>query len=242
MKDYFTDSGKTEPIGGFGNYGKTEPTGGFPGFGDNYGGTETEPNGQFGDVKTMPNGFNGFNDQKPTDFGGWGGAGMQPEDIPTQPIGSGSPRYGGDTTKPQNEPDGFPFEDIGPTQVVGPDEGSFFGYMPVVGWLVCIEGNDRGRDFRLHAGYNTIGRNPGNDVCITGDNAIARERHAMIAYDQEESLFFFAPGNGVNLVRLNGKVLMTPSEIKANDVLSIGRSKLMFIPLCTEAFNWGKQS
>ena len=236
MKDFFNDSGKTEPIGGFGNYGKTEPINGFPGFGENYGGTETEPNGQFGEVKTVTG---GFDDQKPTDFGGWAG-GVQPDDIPTQP--NGASRFGSDTTKPQNAADGFPFDDIGPTQVVGPDEGRFFGFMPVVGWLVCIEGNDRGRDFRLHTGYNTIGKNPGNDVCISGDNYVSRERHAMIAYDQEENLFFLAPGTSVNLVRLNGKVLMTPSEIKANDILTIGRSKLMFVPLCTESFNWRKQS
>jgi pSer/pThr/pTyr-binding forkhead associated (FHA) protein len=112
--------------------------------------------------------------------------------------------------------------------------------MPVVGWLVCIEGNDRGRDFRLHAGYNSIGKNPENDVSIPSDHTISRDRHAVIAYDQEENLYFFAPANGVNLLRLNGKVLMSPSEIKANDILTIGKSKLMFIPLCSDKFQWGK--
>ena len=211
----------------FTDYGKTEPIDSFNGFNDIVGPSsfsETEP---IGNDST----FSG-----PTEYAGWDAP--QPSTEPaTLPIGED-----GGFTLPDSElnadtPNAFQFESSEPTQVVSP-EGTY-SFMPVVGWLVCIEGNDRGRDFRLHAGYNSIGKNPENDVSIPSDHTISRDRHAVIAYDQEENLYFFAPANGVNLLRLNGKVLMSPSEIKANDVLTIGKSKLLFIPLCSDKFQWG---
>lgn len=210
----------------FTDYGKTEPISGFSGFSDGArpGYDETEPINK----DAM------FN--RPTDFGDWdpqkGGT-----ESATRPVAGD-----GAFTLPEDEggdSSGFQFENPDPTQVVSP-EGTY-SFMPVVGWLVCIEGNDRGRDFRLHAGYNSIGKSPSNDVSIASDNTISRERHAVIAYDQEENLFFFAPANGVNLLRLNGKVLMAPAEIKSNDILTIGKSKLLFIPLCTDSFQWGTE-
>ena len=208
----FTDYGKTEPIGS-----NDFVPGAVPSFG------ETEA------IDSNP-----FN-SPPTDFGKW--------DVPPTPSAADATTVpaGNDFVFPDSDPDNgagseFPFDNPNPTEVVGPEGETNF--LPVVGWLVCIEGNDRGRDFKLHSGYNTIGKNPENDISIPSDNSISRERHAVLAYDSEENLFFFAPGNGVNLLRLNGKVLMSPSEIKSNDVLTIGKSKLIFIPLCTDKFQW----
>lgn len=112
------------------------------------------------------------------------------------------------------------------------------GFTPVVGWLVCIDGSSKGSDYRLRAGYNYIGRAEYMDVCIKGDKMIGRERHAMVAYDHEERVFFFGPVDGKSTVRLNGKMVMVPSELHAYDILKIGATKLMFVPLCGEGFNW----
>src|SRR5580700_1534258 len=43
---------------------------------------------------------------------------------------------------------------------------------PVVGWLVCLEGPDRGKDYRLHNEKNYIGRAPVNDIVIESDNTV----------------------------------------------------------------------
>lgn len=217
----FTDYGKTEPIDSFNSFNDIPTPSSFG---------ETEPIGN----------DSVFNNNGPTEYGGWDAPAPGGESA-TLPVGDDGgftfpdPMQGGDPTV--NAAANFQFEGSEPTQVVSP-EGNY-SFMPVVGWLVCIEGNDRGRDFRLHAGYNSIGKNPENDVSIPSDHAISRERHAVVAYDQEENLYFFAPANGVNLLRLNGKVLMAPAEIKANDVLTIGKSKLMFIPMCSDKFQWG---
>lgn len=108
---------------------------------------------------------------------------------------------------------------------------------PVVGWLVCIEGPSQGEDFRIHAGYNYIGRNTG-DICIRGDNQISRQNHAMIAFDSSELIFYVGPANGKNLIKVNGKTVFNPVEIHSYDTISIGSTRLIFVGLCGERFSW----
>jgi hypothetical protein len=119
--------------------------------------------------------------------------------------------------------------------------GGVAGFSPATGWLVCTEGPAKGTDYRVRAGYNYIGRGEHMDICVRGDQKIGRERHALIAYDQEEKVFFFGPADGKSIVRLNGKMVMSPMEIHAYDVVSIGDSKLMFVPLCGERFDWDEE-
>lgn len=118
------------------------------------------------------------------------------------------------------------------------DKGTYVAYSPVTGWLACIEGASKGKSYCVHAGYNYIGRSEHMAICIGGDMSISRERHALIAYDHEENVFFFGPADGKSLVRVNGKMVMGPTEIHAYDVLTVGETKLMFVPLCGERFNW----
>lgn len=112
---------------------------------------------------------------------------------------------------------------------------------PVVGWLVCVEGAPRGRDFRIHSQYNYIGRARHMDICIEGDNSISAENAAILAYDDQQKIFFFAPGQGRNLVRVNGKAVLSPVELQAYDRLTVGKSVFLFIPLCGERFDWNDQ-
>lgn len=116
--------------------------------------------------------------------------------------------------------------------------GGIAGFMPVTGWLVCIDGPAKGTDYRVRAGYNYIGRAEHMDICVTGDNKVTYDRHAMIAYDPRDKVFFCGPVEAKNIVRLNEKMVMVPSEIHAYDVITVGITKLMFVPLCGERFNW----
>ena len=114
------------------------------------------------------------------------------------------------------------------------------GSEPVVGWLVCVEGEHFGEDFRLKSGRNFIGRSSGMDVVIARDSAVSRERHAIIVYEPKGRLFLVAPGESKELCYLNDEVVLTPKEIKTNDLLTIGDTSLMFIPCCGPAFNWDR--
>jgi len=109
---------------------------------------------------------------------------------------------------------------------------------PVTGWLVCVEGAEKGKDFRLHSDMNYIGRSRNNDVVLASDPTVSRERHAMIAYDSRDKMFFFAPANGSSLVRQNGRPVLSTVELKRGDRIEIGEGTYVFVPLCGDDFEW----
>lgn len=109
---------------------------------------------------------------------------------------------------------------------------------PVVGWLVCIAGAEKGKDYRIHAENNYIGRGDTMDIQIHNDATISRDHHAVISYDPRTRIFYFSPGPGRNIVRLNDEGIFMTQKIKARDIIEIGETKLMFLPFCGEEFNW----
>ena len=118
---------------------------------------------------------------------------------------------------------------------------SKMGLDPVVGWLVCIDGPEKGRDYRIRAERNFIGRSPHMDIAITGDDAISRENHAVVSFNPKNEMFRLAPGDGRGLVYLNEEEVLTPMALKAYDVIELGGSKLSFVPFCGDRFQWDKK-
>lgn len=106
------------------------------------------------------------------------------------------------------------------------------------GWLVCTEGSNRGSDFRIHNGINFIGRSLDMDICITGDNHISAKNAAVIAYDDQDKVFYIGNGMGHNIVRQNGQMVLGQNELNPYDVITVGTTKLLFVPLCSENFDW----
>lgn len=152
------------------------------------------------------------------------GGGVEPYQ-PTRPIGVDDQGRKGRNLGV--EPSSLPFERNTPA-----------GFNPVTGWLVCVEGPSKGTDYRIHGQYNYIGRAQHMDICISGDEYISAEKAAILAYDDMEKKFFIAPGMGHNLVRLNGKMVMGSEMLNPYDKITIGKSKLIFVPLCGEQFDW----
>ncbi|MCR4791194.1 MAG: FHA domain-containing protein [Lachnospiraceae bacterium] len=245
----FESYGPTEPImpgGGFNaapasgleSYGATEPImsgSGFnpaPAFGvENFGATGSVPGG---------NGFESYGPTEPIMPGG----GFNPSPAPgiesygpTEPITNSG--FGGFNPGGASIPDFDHNSGIENFDAVKPVvNGSAQPVQPVVGWLVCTEGPDKGRDYRIHEGYNNIGRSQHMDICIAGDPKVSSQKHALIAFDPEEKAFFFSPGEGTNLLKYNGKLLMMPEKIGKGDILTIGDSKFRFVPFVDEDFSW----
>lgn len=183
--------------------------------------------------------------------GGPGATEAQPPMSPP-PVGPGSPAVG--ATRPMRE---TPPPVVGPTVPIrpagsplvggkkGPDEGRTVavdmkksGIDPVVGWLVCIKGPSRGRDYRIRSGRNGIGRSEAMDVQITGDDTVSRENHAFVVFEPRKRVFSLRPGDGRGLVYLNGEEVIQAGDIKGYDIIELGETQLMFVPLCGERFNW----
>jgi hypothetical protein len=110
---------------------------------------------------------------------------------------------------------------------------------PVVGWLVIIDGPGKGKFVKLGFGMNAIGRSPESRVSIDfGDDQISRENHALLTYDTKNRKFYIQHGGGANLTYLGESPVLQPFELKGNEVISIGNTKLYFVPFCGANFNW----
>lgn len=109
---------------------------------------------------------------------------------------------------------------------------------PVVGWLVCVDGSEKGKDYRIYAKNNTIGRSEKMDICIKSDTTISRENHARIAYDVKHNAFHLIPADSVNTIYLNDEPVYIPTKLKAYDTVEFGNCKFAFVPFCNDKFTW----
>ena len=110
-------------------------------------------------------------------------------------------------------------------------------FEPVVGWLVCVEGKERGRDYRLLAGRNYVGRSVDMDVSIPDDQQLSREKHCSIIYDPRSFRFVLLPGDST-LTMVNGAAQNAPCDINDGDIISCGSTKLCLIRFCKEGRDW----
>ena len=111
--------------------------------------------------------------------------------------------------------------------------------MQPTGWLVVTAGPGRGAAFALAGGISQIGRGLDQTVSLDfGDMAISRQNHASVAYDPVTHRFHVGHGGKSNLVRLNGKPLLTTEVLSDGDEIQLGETTLMLKVLCTPAFNW----
>ena len=173
-------------------------------------------------------------------------------------VGTTTPvnQYGGNVgaTTPVNQYGG----DIGSTPPVNPhqvqQETKFIGDLsdpnnpkpiqpttptrvrPVVGWLVCVQGPDIGKDFRLHTHFNHVGRAENQDVRLN-DESVSRE-HFTVAYDMVHNRYFADMGKGSTFVYINGYPLGARVTLKKGDQIKLANTLLVFIPLEQQDVKW----
>ena len=110
---------------------------------------------------------------------------------------------------------------------------------PATGWLVCIKGPTRGSDYRIYQGYSYIGRDPMQNQVVIPDNHISSVPSARVLYEEKSRKFFINETNGArNPVYLNDELFTGRVELHAYDIIKLGNTSLLFVPLCTEKFAW----
>lgn len=144
------------------------------------------------------------------------------------------------TTAPTDYLGGQQQENVGHTTAVFKPVKS--GTSPVVGWLVCIKGEDMGKDYRLQGKNNEIGRGANMDVQITGDQTITSNVHAKIDYDVLNNDFYLLPGNNKNTIYLNMEPVYSAKKLEPYDKIRFGLTELLFVPFCCDRFTWPNQS
>jgi hypothetical protein len=108
-----------------------------------------------------------------------------------------------------------------------------------VGWIVVVDGPGRGASMAIFAGVSQIGRDDDQAIQLDfGDTAVSRRNHAAIAYDEETRSFFVGHGGKSNIVRLNGRPLLSTEPMKDGDTLTVGETRLRLVALCGEGFSW----
>jgi len=113
---------------------------------------------------------------------------------------------------------------------------------PVVGWLVVVGGNGLGSFRPIFEGNNSIGRSPSNRIAVDfGDDAISSGEQAYIRYDSNDRSFLLVPNLAkTNVVALNDKRPTAAVPINAMDVITMGRTQLVFVPFCGPDFDWSE--
>lgn len=111
---------------------------------------------------------------------------------------------------------------------------------PVVGWLVVVGGPGIGQFRPIFEGNNSMGRAATNRIAIDfGDDAISSEEQAYIRYDSAERTFLFVPNLAkTNVVSVNDKRPTSAVELSQMDVITMGRTQLVFVPFCGAEFDW----
>ncbi len=94
---------------------------------------------------------------------------------------------------------------------------------PVVGWFVVLTGEQKGEDFRIREGPNTIGSAPDADIVLR-DAAIS-EKHASLRYkDQKFTITDLDSTNGTFLNDRSEPIAR--EELKDNDIIRLGEVTL----------------
>lgn len=113
---------------------------------------------------------------------------------------------------------------------------------PITGWLVCVQGPERGRDYRLYAGFNRMGRGSDLDIYIGTDEKISRECHCSVVYDYKKNRFLLVPGKGSMTFFPDRETLLEePKELHLGDRFYIGGSAFEFVPFCREGVSWEEE-
>lgn len=109
---------------------------------------------------------------------------------------------------------------------------------PVCGWLVCIKGNNVGKDYKIKSGKNFIGKADDMDIQILGDKFITDRNHAVVVYDSKKKNYVLLPGDSSGIAYINGEPAYIPIELSSYDVLELGKSRFIFVPFCNDDFGW----
>jgi hypothetical protein len=113
---------------------------------------------------------------------------------------------------------------------------------PVVGWLVVVGGPGMGSYRPIFEGNNTVGRSSSQRVPLDfGDDSISSEEQAYIRYDSSARSFLFVPNLAkTNVVSINDKRPTGAVELSQMDVITMGRTQLVFVPFCGAEFDWAE--
>lgn len=151
--------------------------------------------------------------------------------ISTKATGLANPNYGtNNATVNYNEDIGGGhtiIRNLNGTGMSNPDGGR-----KVVGILVSYSANPAGEVYKIYEGKNIIGRGTECDVSFPNDSNMSRN-HLLIQYIDAKGAFRATDQGSSNGTYINGEVCVLGDiiDLKTNDVIVLGSTKLIFIAI-----------
>ena len=107
-----------------------------------------------------------------------------------------------------------------------------FGGGFLVGLLVSYSHNPQGEVYKIYEGANLIGRGGNSTIKVLDDKTMSRE-HLMIQYISATGQFAAQDKGSSVGTYVNGKAynILTPIELKNNDIIVLGRTKFVFLAI-----------
>ena len=105
-------------------------------------------------------------------------------------------------------------------------------------FLVGIDGPMTGASYVFQESRAIIGRQKNYEIALFRDNSVSRSPHAILTYNKDALRYAVAPGDADKKVSVNGAFISEETELKLYDVIGVGQSRLLFIPVCSEKFAW----
>lgn len=145
----------------------------------------------------------------------------------TKPQNSGGKKMGFFSFR-KKEPKPAPVaqedEAVAKTQAINIAQFEDTQFKPCVGWVVVMDGPQKGRDFRLVPGRNRIGTDADMEVVLT--DPYVSSHHATIVYT-DDGIYQISDAGSTNGTKVNGKRVMQ-AQIVDNDTLQLGHTILRF--------------
>ncbi len=101
--------------------------------------------------------------------------------------------------------------------------------LPIAGWLLVLNGKQKGEDFRLREGKNTIGTAPDCEVRIVEDHI--SEKHAVITVKRASDTggaYSVVDLDSTNGTTLNDGEAVDRAELVDNDTITFGTTRCKF--------------
>lgn len=104
-----------------------------------------------------------------------------------------------------------------------------FELRQVTGWLVVINEAEKGTVFELGFGESTVGRNESFVVPLMLDKSVSRKACIVLTWNHKSKSHRVIPHQVSNPVYLNKQRLQYETVLTSYDVITVGRSELMYI-------------
>jgi hypothetical protein len=100
---------------------------------------------------------------------------------------------------------------------------------PVVGWLVALNGNHKGEDFKLREGKTSVGSDPDCHVILTDDYISGKHANIKFVNKDGDRIFILTDLDSTNGTYLNdSEEPIAREELVDNDTVTFGSTKMKF--------------